>query len=142
MQWDLGGVTAKAVSLPGHTPGSMGLLLEEDRILLAGDALSPEMCLFFPESLPIETYIHTLEQAEQMEFDWFIQGHYSRLFPKSLLGKLRECALLPGKKKGYPYTNTLIPFLKGEIYFLEFRNPDAGGTICIITKEREHEELG
>lgn len=31
--------TAKAVSLPGHTPGHMGLLLEHDSIIVAGDAV-------------------------------------------------------------------------------------------------------
>lgn len=138
MTWNLGGITAQAVSLPGHTPGSMGLLLKEDRILLAGDALSPEMCLFFPESLDVDTYLHTLAQAERLGADWFVQGHYSRLFPMSLLKKLRECALLPGKKKGYPYVNTLIPSLRGSMYILEFQNADAGGTICMITKEGEY----
>ena len=29
----------RAVALPGHTPGNMGLLLEKERILLAGDAV-------------------------------------------------------------------------------------------------------
>ncbi len=135
MTWELGGITARAVSLPGHTPGSMGLLLEEDKILLAGDALSPEMCLFFPESLPLRTYLHTLNQVEEMPIDWFIQGHYNRLFPKSLLKKLHDCALLPGQKKGYPYVNSLIPSLRGTMFILEFQNPDADGTICIITKE-------
>lgn len=137
MEWDLGGVTAQAVHLPGHTPGSMGLLLKEDRILLAGDGLSPEMCLFFPESLGVDTYLRTLAQVEEMEADWFVQGHYRKLFPVSLVKKLRECALLPGRKKGYPYGNTLIPSLRGAMYILEFRNPDAGGTICMITKEGE-----
>ena len=138
MIWDLGGVTARAVSLPGHTPGSLGLLLEEDKILLAGDALSPEMCLFFPESLSVETYLHTLEQVDEMPINWFIQGHFRRLFPRSLIKKLRDCALLPGKKKGYPYVNSPLPALRGTMYILEFQNPDAGGTICMITKEEEN----
>jgi len=30
---------ARAVSLPGHTPGTMGLLLEEEGVLLTGDAV-------------------------------------------------------------------------------------------------------
>lgn len=53
-RFDLGGITAEAVALPGHTPGSMGLLLPEVGLLLSGDAMTPVMCLFFPESLPLE----------------------------------------------------------------------------------------
>lgn len=135
--WDLGGVTAQAVALPGHTPGSMGVLFVEDRLLLAGDALSPEMCLFFPESLPVGVYRETLQKVMGMDIEGFVQGHYSRVFPQSLLGKLLECSFLPGKKKGYPYVNTLIPSLRGTMYILEFQNKDAGGTVCMITKEEK-----
>lgn len=138
MVWDLGGITAQAVALPGHTPGSMGLLLEEDRLLLAGDALSPEMCLFFPESLPLEVYRETLQRVMSMDIVGFVQGHYSRIFPNTLLEKLLDCSFLPGKRKGYPYINTLIPSLRGTMYILEFQNKDAGGTICMITKEEEY----
>lgn len=135
MQWDLGGLTARSVSLPGHTPGSMGLLLVEDRILLAGDAISPQMCLFFPESQPLAVYLRTLERVLDMDIDWFVQGHYRTVFPKRLMDRLLACAKLPEQQKGYPYVNTLIPELTGQMYILEFRNADAQGTVCIITKE-------
>lgn len=137
MQWDLGGITVRTIALPGHTTGSMGLLLEEDRILLAGDSISPEMCLFFPESLSVNTYVQTLQKVLDMEIDWFVQGHFSRLFPKSLVKKLMDCAMLPAGKKGIPYVNSLIPELHGRMYILEFRNRDADGTVCIITKEEQ-----
>ena len=77
MVFDLGGVTLEAVALPGHTAGSMGLLLREDNILLVGDAISPEMCLFFPESLEPEDLIATIEKVMAMgiDFHWnnFVQ---------------------------------------------------------------------
>jgi len=133
---DLGDITAEVVSLPGHTPGSIGLLLREDKILLAGDAVSPEMCLFFPESLPVEEYIHTLQAIMQMDIDFFVQGHFARLFPKAFLQKFLECARLPGCRKGFEYINSLIPSLKGLLYILEFQNKETGGIICIITKEQ------
>lgn len=72
-----------------------------------------------------------------MDITGFVQGHCNRMFPRSLLPKLLDCAKLPGSAKGYPYRNTLIPSLRGRMYILAFRDPDAGGTICMITKEEE-----
>jgi len=40
MEMDLGGMTAKVVDLEGHTKGSIGLLIPERRLLLAGDAMN------------------------------------------------------------------------------------------------------
>lgn len=136
MVFDLGGIHAEAVALPAHTAGSIGLLLKEDKILLAGDAISPQMCLFFHESGTVDEYIQTLENIMGMDIEYFIQGHFLKLFPKSLLEKFRKCAELPKKrKKGHEYINTNMPECRGMMYILEFGNEDAGGIICIITKE-------
>lgn len=135
MVFDLGGVTAEAVALPGHTAGSMGLHLRESRIMLVGDAISPQMCLFFPDSLGLEEYRETLRRLMGMDFDTFIQGHYQKEFPKSLLGKLWDCAQLPGNARGHKYINTHIPEYTGRMYILEFRNQEAGGIVCIIVRE-------
>ena len=135
MVFDLGGVTLEAVSLPGHTPGSMGLLLREDNLLLVGDAISPEMCLFFPESLEPEDLIATIEKIMAMDIDGFVQGHFTRIFPARVLPKLLECARLPLKGKGMAYTNSLVRVGKGRVHILKIRDEDVGGIICIITKE-------
>lgn len=135
MVFDLGGVTLEAVSLPGHTAGSMGLLLREDRILLVGDAISPEMCLFFPESLEPEDLIATIEKVMSMDIVGFVQGHFTRLFPAKVLPKLLECAKLPQSGKGMAYVNSLVRVGKGRVHILSIRDEDVGGIICIITKE-------
>lgn len=44
-RFDLGGREAQVVSLAGHTRGSVGLLLERERLLLAGDALNPTLLM-------------------------------------------------------------------------------------------------
>lgn len=139
MCFALGGVTARAVALPGHTAGSMGLLLPELEILLTGDAISPTMCLFYPDSLSLEVYKNTLDKVMSMNIRYFIQGHYSRLFPVSILSRFRECAQLPGKAKSYPYTNSQIPAYTGRIYILELRNREIDSMICLIDKEGSHE---
>ena len=51
--FDLGGLRAQVVSLAGHTQGSVGLLLEEERLLLAGDGLNPTLLLLGREAAPL-----------------------------------------------------------------------------------------
>ena len=133
--FDLGGITAQTVALPGHTAGSMGLILREPEILLVGDAISPTMCLFYPDSLSLEVYKKTLDKVISMNLRYFVQGHYSKLFPMSILARFRECALLPGKKKSYPYQNSQIPVYTGRVYILELRNQQIDSMICLIDKE-------
>lgn len=135
MVFDLGGITLEALSLPGHTAGSMGLLLREERILLVGDAISPEMCLFFPESLGLEVYLQTLRRIMDLNLEGFVQGHFSRLFPPRVLPKLEQCAHLPEKGVGMAYTNSMVHIGKGRVHILSVRDADVGGIICIITKE-------
>lgn len=57
------------ISLAGHTRGSVGLLLEKERLLLAGDGLNPTLLLLGGEAAPIGQLRQTLEAAEQLPFD-------------------------------------------------------------------------
>ena len=52
-RFPLGGRTAQVVPLAGHTQGSVGLLLEGEGLLLAGDALNPTLLLLGPEAAPL-----------------------------------------------------------------------------------------
>lgn len=45
--FDLGQLECFVIPLPGHTKGSIGILIPDLRLLLSGDALTPIMCLFF-----------------------------------------------------------------------------------------------
>ncbi len=80
--FDLGGLHARAVPLPGHTMGSMGLLLEEERLLLAGDALSPVLFLGDPRAAPLPVLRQTLTQALGLPFDTFLASHQPGELPK------------------------------------------------------------
>lgn len=135
---DLGGISAETIDMTGHTPGSIGLMLKGDKLkssyLLAGDAISPQMCLFFPDSLPVEVYRETLEKIMKMEFDYFIQAHFSTRYPHRILEKFRECSLLPMKKKGMAYVNSHIPEYKGKLYLYALRDPEIDCMICLIDK--------
>lgn len=114
---DLGGVTIEGVFLPGHTDHSMGYLVRERRLLLSGDAVTPCMCLFFPESLPIATWRQTLEKMQGLPFDTFRIGHYSHEFRKSDLdGFLAAADYALRGARGLSWMYTYIEGLKGSLY--------------------------
>ena len=133
----LGGIKAEAVELPGHTLGSMGLLIREERILLVGDAVSPQMCLFFPESLPMETYLLTLSKVRDLPADRILGGHFTRCFPMESVDLFFKCAGIVGKKRGIAYRFLPLPRYHGTFYLYDVRSKLIGETICIIVPDGE-----
>lgn len=133
MVFDLGGCRARAIALPGHSPGSMGLFLPEKRLVLVGDACSPQMCLFMEETQSLWVYQETLMKLQQLDFDYFVVGHYMRLFPKRLLSKCLAATELVGRKKGMLYSYSMIPSYQARFFLYESGNPDVDdGIICIL----------
>lgn len=132
---DLGERTLKVIPLEGHTQGSIGLLLEEDKILFAGDAFTPQMCLFFPESLSVEEYQNMLLRTMKEPFEQYVLGHYTRFFPKSYLLKMLECSKLVRQNvKSCHYEYSLVPEYKGRLYIYDPCDPMIQEMICIIVK--------
>ena len=132
--FDLGGLHARALHLPGHTAGSIGLLLEEKKVLLAGDACTPQMCLFLEGAQELSVYRNTLEYLKGETFDYFVLGHFTKLFPKAMLDKFEACTQLVGAKRGHEFYYSLIPRYTGTAYIMEAYNKEAEGPICIIIK--------
>jgi glyoxylase-like metal-dependent hydrolase (beta-lactamase superfamily II) len=67
---------ATAIHLPGHTPGSSGLLID-GRILFAGDLLSttgkPHVQRYYATNwLQVS---QSLEHIQSMELEWVYTGH-------------------------------------------------------------------
>lgn len=131
---DLGGLTVEVVDLSGHTPGSIGLLCREPRLLLAGDALSPQACILFPESLSLGHYARMLDRAERLPFDRFLSAHFDTAFPRHIIQRFRQCVSLVGKKRGMEYEFGPLPYIKGRLYVGELQNQEIGQLICLITK--------
>ena len=87
---DLGGRHLSVVPLPGHTPGSVGFLLEEDRILFSGDGLTYNVWMQLPESSSLEDYLETLHSLRPLKdrFDRIYNGHSIDPFPADFLEKV------------------------------------------------------
>jgi glyoxylase-like metal-dependent hydrolase (beta-lactamase superfamily II) len=86
---DLGGRRLTVIELPGHTPGSIGLLDEEENALLSGDAIYEGGLIdTLPES-DAGQYARTMERLLSLEVDVVYPGH-GRPFGRDTL---REIAL-------------------------------------------------
>lgn len=116
-EFDLGGKNIQVVPLPSHTSSSVGLLCQEDRILLTGDSIAPMTSLVFPDSMSPEEFIQLLNRVEQYEFDHMLCSHSAKLLPKSVLQTYRECAENWESLDSYKYREQFYPEIKGRIFF-------------------------
>ena len=83
--FDLGGLTVSAIPVPGHTPGSIALLVQERKLLLLGDSWNPQTWVFFKEALPVETYIASFQNLMEQPFDLALAPHKQEAVPKEYL---------------------------------------------------------
>lgn len=75
--FDLGGRKLKVIETPGHTPGGISLLDEENKILFTGDNNNTLVWLFLRECKPLHLYLETLEKQAAMmsSFSTMYPGH-------------------------------------------------------------------
>ena len=87
---DLGGRHLRIIPIPGHTPGSVGFLLEEERILFSGDGLTYNVWMQLPESSSLEDYLETLYALRPVagDFDRIYTGHSQNPFGADHLEKV------------------------------------------------------
>lgn len=102
-EFDLGELPCKIVELSGHTVGSIGILIPELRLLLAGDALLPVSCLIFPNHMSREDQLEMLKKVKELEFDYYVTGHYIEVYEKSMIDELIQCIEESFEKKAYSY---------------------------------------
>ncbi len=81
--FDLGGMTAEVVEQPGHTQGSVALLVKERALLLLGDNWNPQTWLFFPFSVPVMRYRDTLRAALPLPFEYALVSHDRQPRPRA-----------------------------------------------------------
>lgn len=89
---ELGNRPVQAISIPGHTPGSMAFLDVKKRFLFSGDPVQSGTIYMFGEQRDIVAYEDSLERLELMSdrFDWIFPCHGQPREGKDLIPKLRE----------------------------------------------------
>ena len=101
---DLGGRTLEIIDIPGHTPGSIAILDEANRVLVSGDSVQNSNIFMFGEKRNLSQFIESMDPLAAYE------GRYDEVYPMhgdfpqkpDLVGKLREGAqtILDGKAEG------------------------------------------
>ena len=124
-RFDLGGVTLEAISTPGHSPGAISLLYQEERILLVGDAANGFMFLFFEESTSLITYLKTLYKLHALDFDSLILSHQGppMLLPKSRIEMYIHCAENIKLENSEPFHFAPFPDRQAFIYCEKAKKP-------------------
>ena len=103
-EFNLGDLHVRVIPMPGHTQGSIGLLIEEERLLLSGDAAISMIWLFLTESTSKDDYIRMLKNVMKEPFDHFITGHISRVFPKEYFEYYIQVAMKSNVMNSKPIT--------------------------------------
>lgn len=112
MRWALGGLTLEAILVPGHTMGSIMILLREERIIIYGDAVGRRMGLLSPNH-PASTYLKGLHHLKEYDgtYDVIWRSHNGLTVPLDILDNIIECcedmlagtdAAQPTQKHGWP----------------------------------------
>jgi hypothetical protein len=79
--FDLGGVSLEMYACPGHTLGTLTILIPEERLLLLGDACNPRTFLFGGYSTGVTTYrksLVALKAATDGKYDNVLLSHGHR----------------------------------------------------------------
>ena len=110
--FDLGGRHLEVFELPGHTPGGIVLLLQEDRILFTGDGINHHLWMQLEGCTSMDELVKNLDRIMFLEekADRILHGHADDFDDISLMRCLRNGAqeLCDGKTENdlpYHYFN-------------------------------------
>lgn len=122
--FDLGGITLEVYACPGHTPGSMTILIQEERTLLLGDACNFFTFLFFDYCPNIAQYKETLRQLKQQteeKYDRVYLSHGDGNAGKDLIdGVMKVCDdILSGNTDDIPFE-----FMGETVYIAKAMTPE------------------
>lgn len=87
----LGNLNIVVVSLAGHTKGSVGFIVQEEKLLIAGDALNEGVWLFNYGSLSMMNLYETIKSTMKLDFSTYLCGHSNKEYNKEkLISHLRN----------------------------------------------------
>ncbi len=130
--FDLGNLTCEIKHIPGHTKGSIGILIPKLKLFLSGDTLSPSICLNFPNALAVDEMISTLFIIKSYKFEWFITSHHTYAFKKKYIDYLINCCEKSKCEKKCKFISPLNPTYIGKLYIYSIKDSMYGECISII----------
>ena len=115
-EFDLGNLKGNIVALPGHSLGSIGVFFPKLKLLLAGDALAPIMCLNFDNHGTLKQQLDTLYHVAALDFDGFITGHSLMVYSKDVIHQMIYCLENCRDQRFYQYQYPQPPYSTGWFY--------------------------
>lgn len=83
--FDLGGRKLTAMTLPGHTKGSMVVWDDKTQILISGDSISDSQWMFFQWSDTVRNYGDALERLMALPVKGVLPAHHKRVLPPQIM---------------------------------------------------------
>lgn len=114
--FDLGDLPCTVIPMPGHSAGSVGILIERLGLLLSGDALTPVMCMNFSNHMPLSVQLATLCAAQKLPFTHYLTSHHGCLFEKDMLHRLIHCIEQSKEGRFHRYQYPYPPYARGAMY--------------------------
>jgi glyoxylase-like metal-dependent hydrolase (beta-lactamase superfamily II) len=116
---DLGGISLRAISTPGHSPGSLSYFCEEERFAFTGDGIADIHWFDGQSTAGVEEFLRVLDRFASIasSADNIFAAHMRKPFGRELVNDLREASreILAGSEDAMENADYL--FLKhGDLY--------------------------
>ena len=125
---DLGGRELLIIDIPGHTPGSVGIIDKNNRVLISGDSVQNSNIFMFGPGRNLTQYIESLKHLSKYEdqFNDIYPMHGTFPVKKDLIPKLIQGAqsILDGKAQEYAQP---VNMFGNEVTLYKF---DYAGFLC------------
>jgi glyoxylase-like metal-dependent hydrolase (beta-lactamase superfamily II) len=93
MYFDLGGRVFEVMEVPGHTPGCVCIINENEGIIFTGDMIvETPVWLYLSHSLPLSIYLASLQKIQKKRFNTLLPGHLPAPLGRENLEDLVACA--------------------------------------------------
>lgn len=132
MIFSLGGLDLEIFETPGHTPGSITILIKEERTLFLGDACNSFTFLFDEKALSVKAYskvLHKLDKETFGKYDRVLLSHGMSVAPKDMIASvLSVCQdIMLGKADDIPFD-----FMGKQAYIAKAPGENKGGMGNIV----------
>ncbi len=120
---DLGDRPLRIIDNPGHTPGSIAILDEKYRVLIAGDSVQDDKIFMFGNFRNMDTYIDSLKKLSKYDgtYDEIYAMHGTIPLNPDIVGKLIDGATMIANGTA---TGTKVNLFGNEVLLYKF--PYAG----------------
>jgi len=126
--FDAGDIHIQMILVKGHTPGMMCPLIQEDRMIIFGDACGVGVLLFDEYSSTVSEYKKSLLHLKEFEdkYDYIFRNHGTFESSKELLDNVIGCCtlILEGKDDHIP-----VKFHDIELYSCHKQNENGHGRL-------------